>query len=296
MTWEIITALATLVLLPELIRSTKFFDGRPRTGVALWLSLPTIGFTSIFTVALRLALPQTVGGRVGSLRLLLHHVAQGYPLRGEGFAGVIGLAISLDVLVVLVTSYAVALMRTTRARRRQRQLVDLVATTKADNLHVIAHDCPTAYFVPGHGGRVVVSTGTLSLLSVSELDAVIAHEVGHQRGRHATWLMMLSSLSPFVAFVPAVRYAAQQVPALLEMAADDTARQRTSTEAVRNALRKSVGFAPSPAGTVAFAQSVIERRLARLRTAPRLLSDASTASVVLSATCSVLATQLLALH
>ncbi|HSO64510.1 MAG TPA: M56 family metallopeptidase, partial [Ornithinibacter sp.] len=80
-----------------------------------------------------------------------------------------------------------------RLRDEQRQLVDIVAAhDRGGRVRVLRHPTPTAYCIPGRGSRVVLSQGVLDALPDDQLDAVIAHEEAHLRGRHDLLLEFFS--------------------------------------------------------------------------------------------------------
>ena len=138
--------------------------------------------------------------------------------------------------LVVVTRLVWALVRvigsTGTRRRRHRDLVDLLAQdTRSDDLcertpglRVLAETRPLAYCLPGlRGSRVVVSAGTLAMLSAEELSAVLAHEQAHLRARHDVVLATFDAVHQ--AFPHAIRseLPAEQSRLLVEMLADDAA-------------------------------------------------------------------------
>jgi hypothetical protein len=125
-----------------------------------------------------------------------------------------------------------------------------------------------AYFLPGDGGRVVLSTGAIDVLNLSELSAVIAHEVGHRDGRHGALLVPLQVLSSFVSFLPLARHASTAMRTYLEMLADDFSRLHESSESLKTALTKASLFQPAPVGALGVTEGVIERRIKRLSFGP----------------------------
>lgn len=138
-------------------------------------------------------------------------------------------------------------------RRRHRDLVDLLAAASGDDdlrarnpgLRVLAETRPLAYCLPGlRESRVVVSAGTLAVLSAEELSAVLAHERAHLRARHDVVLATFDAVHQ--AFPHAIRseLPAEQSRLLVEMLADDAA--------VRGVGRRPLGRA-----MVALSSSVV---------------------------------------
>ena len=76
-------------------------------------------------------------------------------------------------------------------RADHRQLVDIVAQHD-ERVRILQHPTPTAYCIPGRQSRVVLSQGVLDALPEDQLEAVVAHEDAHLRGRHDLLLEFFS--------------------------------------------------------------------------------------------------------
>jgi len=267
-------ALGCLVVAPLVLRSTTIFDSVPRVGVALWTALGLLGWLAVIATSLRVALGDRHLALVVALAHFVGHLRDGHPLRGLGFGEVVGLSVAFDLVVVFVGALGVTSWRVGQTRRAQRTVLDLVARRSPhDKVRVLDHPQPTAYYLPGKGGRVVLSTGALAVLDDDELAAIVTHELGHRHGRHGAMLAPLEALSSFVAFLPLARYGPVAVRSYLEMTADDRCRRRGSAPALRRALSKSSIFRPAPAGTFSAVGDVIERRIERLDTNASGLGD-----------------------
>ncbi|MFM9580637.1 M56 family metallopeptidase [Streptomyces caniscabiei] len=117
--------------------------------------------------------------------------------------------------------------RLRRAHLRERA-PDLPAGLPQANgpLLVLEDEYPDAWLMPGAPPQLVVTTGALTKLSDRQLDAVLAHELGHARARH-DWLLHLSTaLATGFPRVPLFAHFADQTHRLVELAADDTASRR----------------------------------------------------------------------
>jgi Zn-dependent protease with chaperone function len=127
-----------------------------------------------------------------------------------------------------------------RARRRRfRSHVDLLAHRDRERpgVLVVEHDAPVAYCLPAMAAsRVFVSTGTIRLLSSAELDAVIAHERAHVRGRHDLVLEAFSVIQRAFPRWVASRAALDEVSVLVEVLADRAAVRRHGSDPVAHAL------------------------------------------------------------
>jgi hypothetical protein len=182
----------------------------------------------------------------------------------------VGLSVAFDIGVLMIGGLVVTAARIWNVRSEQRTVLDLVAEP-ADSLEgvcLLKHPYPMAYFLPGDGGRVVLSTGAIDVLSRREVEAVIAHEMGHRSGRHGAFLVPLQVLSSFVSFLPLARYAPAAMRTYLEMSADDYSRSCELSDALKSALKKSPLFQPPPIGALNVADGVIERRINRLALEP----------------------------
>lgn len=283
-------AVLGLLVLPEAWARTRVFDARPRVGLVVWAATCVLGWTGALSFFLVVALGGAHGGLGSSLALFARRLSDGHPLRGLGLSEVVGLSLAFDIAVLFTGGLVVTALRAWGVRARQRTVLDLVATPGegARALRYLPHPLPVAYYLPGDGGRVVLSTGTMDVLSRTEVEAVIAHEFGHRHGLHGSLLVPLQVLSSFVPFLPLARRAPAAMRSLLEMSADDYSRSRVHVGALRSALTKAVVFQPPPRGAFGAFTDAVERRIRRLDapTTPGL--DAVLVVVIASASLSVL--------
>ena len=263
-------ALLCLVVLPIALRSSTRFDRNPRGGFVIWGSMCVIGWFSAVVVFLNVGLGNPHGPLLRALVAFVARLGDGHPLRGLGLSEVFGLSVAFDITVLMLGGLVVTAVKIWRVRSQQRTVLDLVAESPSslEGVCLLRHPYPMAYFLPGDGGRVVLSTGAVDALSQCELDAVIAHEIGHRCGRHGAVLVPLQVLSSFVSFLPLARFAPVVMRTYLEMSADDYSRSRESSEALRTALTKATLFQPPPVGALNIADGVIERRITRLTVDP----------------------------
>jgi Zn-dependent protease with chaperone function len=261
----LIVSVSGLAILPELLHPSTFFDKNPRAGLVVWVTIGTMGWLSAITFFLAVGLGTSGGSLLSTLVEFIRHFGDGHPLRGLGVSEVVGLSVAFDITALLVGGVIVATFKIWKLRHQQRTVLDLVASneTVEGNVTVLDHVQPLAYFLPGDGGRVVLSTGALEVLTANEVGAVIFHEHGHRHGRHGALLVPLQALSPFVSFLPLARHAPSVIRTYLEMAADDFARQRGDSVALRSALEKSPLFHQPPLGALGM-HDVVERRIQRL--------------------------------
>lgn len=291
MLFAAVAAVLCLVALPEILRTSSRFDSRPRVGLAVWASMIVTGWLAVFVLFLRIGLGAQSGSLVGRGLDFAHQFADGHPLRGLGLSQVVGLSLAADIAILLIGSLAVTVWKIWSQRLDHRTVVDLVATAdpRLNDVMLVDHPQPMAYYLPGRGGRIVLSTGARDLLTSSELGAVISHERGHHHGRHGAWLVPLQALSPFVSFLPIARWAPSEMRALLEMSADDYARGGVTAGGLGSALTKTRHFQLAPAGALGVSCDLVERRMRRLSAPLRPLLDTAVAVAVASGCSSVLA-------
>jgi Zn-dependent protease with chaperone function len=190
-----------------------------------------------------------------------------------------GLLLLMLLCWVLVAASAVVL----RARRRQRDLLSLLAhgDPKVPGALVVDHPAAAAYCVPGLRSRIVISAGTLELLDQAELAAVLAHERAHLRERHDLVLLPFTALLRAFRWSAVARRAEGAVALLLEMLADDHAlRHRPASQLATALMRVGAAGSQVPSGALAAdgaGGGEVAVRVARLlRPAPGLSAPAIT--------------------
>ncbi|MPZ66085.1 MAG: M48 family metalloprotease [Pseudonocardiaceae bacterium] len=170
----------------------------------------------------------------------------------------------LGVLVLLT-------VRTLWARRRHRELLDVLATPwpGTRGARVLDHPLPVAYCLPGlRRSRLVVSAGALDALPPAELVAVLVHERAHLAERHDLVVLPFVAWGATAPFVPGMARAQAAVAALVEMRADDLARGTTGDGALAAALQTVAGAGQaSEAALTSFSAATATRR-ARAQRAP----------------------------
>ncbi|MGW0826663.1 M56 family metallopeptidase [Streptomyces sp. NPDC002845] len=116
-------------------------------------------------------------------------------------------------------------LRHAQLRERAPELPGDLPTPRGPLL-VLEDEYPDAWLMSGSAPQLVVTTGALQRLTDGQLDAVLAHELGHARARH-DWLLRLSTaLATGFPRIPLFAHFADQTHRLVELAADDTASRR----------------------------------------------------------------------
>ena len=192
----------------------------PRVAMSLWLTLALSWVAAVALAGLVLAAPTWPASqdRAG--------IGQG-PLPGGTTAAAAGLLLAVAVIAWACWHVARGLGRLRRQHRRHAAF--LLATGRADHALgavIVDDDMPAAYCLPYGRPRVVVSSAAVAVLRSSQLQAVLAHERAHLRGRHHLVVAVAAGLARAFPTVPLLRRAGAEVAVLAERAADDAAARR----------------------------------------------------------------------
>ncbi len=269
----------------------------PAAAILLWQSLGLAG--GLAAVGALLAIG--VGGQgtheagvLGGLATMARRLASGHwidprqPLAVTAVR-VTALVAGFALLTVLFVVLAMAFSAAIGARRRQRELLALLAhgDPKAPGALVIDSAAAAAYCLPGIRSQIVVSAGTLDLLAPAELAAVLAHERAHLRARHDLVLIPFTSLRRAFPRSRVITQAYPTVALLVEMMADDRAlrvRGLVARELATALLRfGTAGAGCAPAGALAVVEGELTARVNRLLVPPPPMSRAVQAGIVLTA-------------
>ncbi|MEV4811311.1 M56 family metallopeptidase [Micromonospora avicenniae] len=262
-----LTILACWVTAQVLSRSTWPWHS-PRVAIVCWqavglaLGLSAMGLPIALGVSAYDLPPGS--GLVALFDDLLHNrLPAGVNVLHLSWVG-IGFGIGAVLLTTTVRSTHAAL----RAQRRHRDLLALVARDDpaVPGALVLDHPSAAAYCLPGVKPRVVVSAGTLSLLDPAELDAVLTHERAHAQERHDLVLLPFTALGRALPWLRWVRQAHERVALLVEMRADDKARELHAEAPLAGALRRfaTAGHRITPAGALGLGDRDLDVRVQRL--------------------------------
>jgi Zn-dependent protease with chaperone function len=272
----------------------------PAAAILLWQSLGLAGGLAAVGALLAIGAsgPGKQPGVVGGLTALVARVNAGQWLAPHQsppltVARLVFLAAGFALLTVLCWVLITAFVEAVRARRRQRELLALLAhgDPKVPGALVIDYPAAAAYCLPGIRSQIVVSVGTLNLLAPAELTAVLAHERAHLRARHDLVLIPFTSLRRAFPMSAGVAQAQRTVALLVEMMADDRAlrvrgllARELATALVRFGTAGSDG---APAGALAVAdgegEGELTARVSRLLAPPPPLARATQAAIVFTA-------------
>jgi Zn-dependent protease with chaperone function len=210
------------------------------------------------------------------------------PVRGDHWVALtLAGVLAAELLGVLVLSW----VRVTRARRRHRELLELVVQpAAAPDTRLLEHPAPVAFCIPGARPLLVLSSGMVAELDDDQLAAVVAHERAHLRERHHLLLLAFVAWKAALPVLPAAERAYAAVRELVEMRADDVALRsldgatprRTLAEAIVAAAGGSAG-GEVPSSALAVSGPGVRARVVRLLEPSRPLSPAGRGSALLAA-------------
>ncbi|MGH8971335.1 MAG: M56 family metallopeptidase, partial [Actinomycetes bacterium] len=238
--WAVLLGLAA----PAALRRAAWPARAPRLGLLLWQAASVSFIVALILGGLALAVPTTVvsGGLADLVTNCVMAIRDAYRTpAGAGAAGA-GLVLAAGVTGRTGWCLCTGMYQAARRRRQHAQALTMVARRDPSlGALVVEHAAARAYCLPGRHATVVVTTGALTQLSASQLVAVLAHEHAHVRARHHLVVAAAAGLARAFPGVPLLRHAAVIVPALVEMAADDTAGRNTDRARVAAALAALAG-------------------------------------------------------
>ncbi|HVX21662.1 MAG TPA: M56 family metallopeptidase [Acidimicrobiales bacterium] len=291
----LVMAVALAWPIPAALARARWTARDPGVALVLWQAVGLAGGLSILGAGCTLAVSDLHRGWLGGMAALPTSAARLGPV---GWTGV-GLTVAAGLWLAGVA--AASALRVTLDRREHRLRLDAVAETldarprstrpgpagtgtrtaalalagvaAVPDVCCIDHPVAVAYSLPGVRTRIVVSRGALRALDADELDAVLAHEEAHARSRHDLVVQPFMAWRETFPFLRPATAALGAVEGLVEMLADDRARQDCSPAALRRALRQmaseQVAVAPAAAPRL---DGTVEARVARLAVAPRPLA------------------------
>ena len=211
-------ALALAVPVPIALARAAWPSRAPVRALLLWQAIGLAGGFSTIGALTALGFATLPASRIGA------GLAFGAALVFAGY--LLGHLVATIVIVA-------------RQRRRHHALLDLLTSphpTRAQT-RVLDDAAPVAYCLPrGVGSLTVLSQGLLDRLSPDELSAVIAHERAHVEQRHDLLLLAFRAWRSALPWFPIAVRAEAEVAVLVEILADNRARQSTSDQVLARAI------------------------------------------------------------
>jgi Zn-dependent protease with chaperone function len=271
-----LAALAAILVGPVARRlaSAAWTRREPRAALVLWQAVGLSAGLAAVGACVAVGVAPLGSSLPAALSAWARRGAAGDPTGGVDAIHLLVLGAGLLLLGRLLGVLLLAGIRTTRSRRRHREVVDLVGHPwgRDTAATVVDHPGVAAYCLPGSHARVVLTRGVVDLLDDDELDAVLAHERAHVAERHDLVVLPFSAWAAALPWIPGVRAARAAVAALVEMVADDRACAGRDRSVLAAALAR-VGCAAAvartphavmPAGAMSLGDAAVLDRVERL--------------------------------
>ncbi|MFG2723504.1 M56 family metallopeptidase [Streptomyces sp. NPDC048416] len=256
----LVLGLVSAVAAPRLLARAHWVEREPVVALWVWQCvvaavLLCFGLAMVFSAA---SAWQTVRGQV--FAPAPRAVVEAYALGPYG-----PWSAALAVVLFLGGAWTGAMLtreiRDSWARRRRRRAQLRLRSPllpgeepSGERLVVLEAARPDAWWLPGQMPQLVITTAALQRLKGHQLDAVLAHELGHARARH-DWLLHCSgALARGFPQVPVFAAFRDEMHRLVELAADDVASRRFGRLTIALALvelnehRGVFGPCPAPDG------------------------------------------------
>lgn len=181
-----------------------------------------------------------------------------------GPAAVAGLALALLALATLALGLRSAGRQVAATRRylRSLPLADSERAISGTSYAVIESAEPQAFCAGYLRPRIYLSRGALETLEDHELEAIVAHELHHQRRRDPLRLLLARAIADALFFIPLMRRISDRYRDLGELAADEAAVRRLDGHGpLAAALLKFSDPAARPAPVVAVAPERVDHLL-----------------------------------
>jgi Zn-dependent protease with chaperone function len=282
-----VVALLLVGPVPAVLARASWPLRAPRAAVVLWQSIALAAVLSAFSAGIATASRLFVPGPDGrpTATITSEIKVLGWPL---WLLYVVVFALTLLVGVRLVVAVIEVGIATRRRRAHHRMLVDLLGRShdaslaRSSGLRILDVAQPLAYCLPGVRSRVVVSEGTLTALSDTEMVAILSHERAHLRARHDLVLEMFTAVhAAFPRFVRSAN-ALNAVRLLIELLADDAAVRTAGPTPLARAL-VACASSRAPTGALAAGGPHTVMRVRRLCGKPNSVPLAVTAYVTAAA-------------
>lgn len=220
------------------------FRGDPISKVVLWQAVGLSGGLSLIGTALAFA----VAPASHSLPEGLWQLVRGQSHAQLSVVAWIFLIIAVLLIGRLLGCLALTFYSARRTRIRHDEILHLLSEPSATypDTRIIASDEAVAYCLPQgpRKGTAVVSTGLLEVLSEEERTAVIAHERAHLDFRHDVLVIPFAAWHRALPFFSATAIGLNSVNGLIELMADDQARERVDPQILARAVRSAADISP----------------------------------------------------
>ncbi|MBD8045016.1 M56 family metallopeptidase [Arthrobacter sp. Sa2BUA2] len=232
---------------PVVLSRAKWPARSPFTAMMLWQAIALAGGLSMIGAMLTWGLEPIGENLAQGIAALWDILIQRRPAETLGLVHVFAISAALLLSAHLVFTLLLTFYRIQTARRRHRDMLNLLSSPSQDApaTLVIQHPSPVAYCLPGGAQSVtVLSDGLMDILTESELSAVMTHEKAHLSQRHHLLLWAFAAWRAALPWLPTSQLAQRSVNELIEMLADDEALKKVD----RQTLIRAVAIVGSGSG------------------------------------------------
>ncbi|PJJ63384.1 M56 family metallopeptidase [Compostimonas suwonensis] len=238
--WAFLAVLAVALAwpVPIALARASWTARAPGTALALWQAIALAGGLSMIGALLSYGLIPFGDDLVTAFEALAGKLFSGPLPPTVGVTHIVALSGALLLGIHLLLNLANTAVRTERQRRRHHALVELLSSPIPDRpgTRLLDHPAPVAYCLPGVRTITVLSEGLVQLLDAQQLRAVLAHERAHLRQFHHLVLLAFKAWHSALPWFPIANRAEKAVALLVEMLADDDARQEVDDETLATAI------------------------------------------------------------
>jgi Zn-dependent protease with chaperone function len=262
--WAYALVLTTLGALA--LRRSSWVDRAPRLAIATWqaLSVSVMLATALGGLALMVpteAVSTNLAGLLGACAMALRTQ---FATPAGAATAIAGLAVAVSVMGRWAYCWLAESAKCRRIRRHHRQALTLVGRIgPRAGITLLDHDRPVVYCLAGRPHRIVLSTAANDALHEPQLDAVLAHERAHLRGRHDLAVGAAVALAHAFPWLRLFRDARDEITRLVELLADDHATRGGDRLTLAEAML-TLAADDVPAGTLAAGGSTAAQRIRRL--------------------------------
>ena len=220
------------------------FRGDPISEVVLWQAVGLSGGLSLIGAALAFAVaPGSTSLPQGILALL-----RGQTHTQLSVIAWIFLVIALLLIGRLLGCLALTFYSARKTRLRHDEILHLLSEPSANypDTRIITTDEVVAYCLPKgpRKGTAVLSTGLIHALDEMERTAVIAHERAHLDFRHDVLVIPFAAWHRALPYFSATAIGLNSVNRLIELMADDQAREHVDPQILARAVRSAAAISP----------------------------------------------------
>ena len=240
----IILAVLAFLLAWPIPAALARFRGDPISEVVLWQAVGLSGGLSLIGAALAFA----VAPGTTSLPQGLFDLIRGRDHTQLSLLAWIFLVIAVLLIVRLLGCLVLTLYSARKTRLRHDEILHLLSEPSSayPDTRIITTDEAVAYCLPKgpRKGTAVLSTGLLKALDEDERTAVIAHERAHLDFRHDVLVIPFAAWHRALPYFSATAIGLNSVNRLIELMADDQARDQVDPKILAQAVSSAAAISP----------------------------------------------------